>query len=226
MIIVDFYARKRKYQEILDQRLLEIRFLRPEKTDFSLEKELGKFESLVTSFHSIKEISFEVSISSVDSSLRFYVSVSKNDISGVTRTLYSAFTGIDIRQVDEYSIFTEGTQNEVRDVKLKSFSGFPIRTYTELKVDSLASLFNILSSIKENEGASFQLIINPAKKSDESKISSVVDQAGDGKKVKDAIKTVERPFLTFLKSLQSSVINEDKEEEGKHVTIDDGENVK
>lgn len=94
--------------------------------------------------------------------IRFYLSVPKKHVDLVEKQINGAYSGADIKIVDDYSIFTKDGKVAFAALTLSSADFFPIRTYRDLPTDSLSSLTSVLAKMDEGEGAAIQLLIQPA----------------------------------------------------------------
>ncbi len=105
-------------------------------------------------------LSFEIVARRED--IRFYASVPKKYMDLVEKQLHGAYPGADIREVEEYSIFTQEGKVAYAALRLKNADFFPIRTYRDLPTDPLSSLTSMLAKMGEGEAAVIQILIQPA----------------------------------------------------------------
>jgi len=105
-------------------------------------------------------IAFEIVARRED--IRFYVSVPKNLMDLVEKQIHGAYPGADIKEVEEYSIFSKEGKVAFVPLVLKYSNYFPIRTYKDLPTDSLSSITSVLAKMQEGEGAVIQILIQPA----------------------------------------------------------------
>ncbi|MCL4360503.1 type IV secretion system DNA-binding domain-containing protein [Patescibacteria group bacterium] len=104
--------------------------------------------------------SFEIVAKHED--IRFYVSVHRKLMDLVEKQIHGAYPGADIRQVDEYTIFTQTGKVAFAALKLKNADFFPLRVYRDLPTDPLSLLTSVLAKMGEEEGAVVQVLIQPA----------------------------------------------------------------
>ncbi len=104
-------------------------------------------------------ISFELVARRED--IRFYVSVPKNIKDLVEKQIHGAYPGADIKEVDEYSIFSEKGKVAFTALRLRYANHYPMRTYRDLPTDALSLITSNLAKMSEGEGAVIQVLIQP-----------------------------------------------------------------
>lgn len=104
-------------------------------------------------------ISFEIVARRED--IRFYASVPKNIKDLVEKQIHGAYPGADIKEVEEYSIFSEKGKVAFAALRLRYTSYFPIRSYRDLPTDALSSITSVLAKMQEGEGAVIQVLVQP-----------------------------------------------------------------
>ena len=104
-------------------------------------------------------ISFEIVAKRED--IRFYVSVPKNITDLVEKQIHGAYPGADVKEVEEYSIFSEKGSVAFAALRLRYANHYPIRSYRDLPTDALSSITSVLAKMSEGEGAVIQLLIQP-----------------------------------------------------------------
>lgn len=107
-------------------------------------------------------VSFEIVARKED--IRFYVAVPEHLRDLVEKQIHGAYPGAEMREVDEYNIFTETGTVAFAQLKLKSSNYLPIKTYKDLPTDSLSSLTAALVKMGVGEGAAVQLLVIPTGK--------------------------------------------------------------
>ncbi len=107
-----------------------------------------------------EHIAFEIVAKRED--IRFYAAVPSKLVDLVEKQIHGAYPGADIKQVDEYSIFSENGKVSFAGLTLKYSEYLPIRTYRDLPTDTLSSITSVLAKMSEGEGAVIQLLIQPA----------------------------------------------------------------
>ncbi len=116
----------------------------------------GFFESLKEHDH----ISFEIVANS--NSIDFYAVCPKNLENLVEKQINAAYPDAEITKVDPWFLWSNDGQVEFSSLVLKKADYFPINTYEEMKVDSMAIITAALSKLHEGEGLAIQMIIRPA----------------------------------------------------------------
>ncbi|MFZ2025479.1 MAG: DUF87 domain-containing protein [Microgenomates group bacterium] len=104
-------------------------------------------------------ISFELVAKRED--IRFYVSVPKNIKDLVEKQIHGAYPGADIKEVEEYSIFSEKGKVAFTALRLRYANHYPIRTYRDLPTDALSLITSNLAKMSEGEGAVIQVLVQP-----------------------------------------------------------------
>lgn len=161
-----FWKYRNREEESLELTLLQVAVPRDN------EIKIDAAEQLFASLHAIshggfwaflkptQHLSFEIVAKKED--IRFYVSVPKKLTDLVEKQIHGAYPGADIKQVDEYNIFTEKGQVAFAALSLKNSDYLPIRIYRDLPVDPLSSITSVLAKMQEGEGAVIQVLIQPA----------------------------------------------------------------
>ena len=165
--LIFFYLKYRDREErSLDYVLLQIAVPREN------EIKIDAAEQMFSGIHSIKKggfkakfkeqphISFEIVARKED--IRFYVATPKKYVDLLEKHIHGSYPGADVKEVEEYNIFSEEGKVAFAALKLKSADFFPIRTYRDLPVDPLSSITSILAKMGDNEAAAIQIIVQPA----------------------------------------------------------------
>jgi len=118
----------------------------------------GKFSFLKPQDH----LSFEVV--GLPEDIRFYVSVPQHLKDMVEKQINGAYPGAEIKEVNEYNIFSDSGKVAFTEFQFRSTAYFPIKVYKDLPVDPLASITSALAKMKQGEGAAIQVLITPADK--------------------------------------------------------------
>lgn len=138
------------------------------------EVKIDAAEQMFASLYSIKKtgvrsrfkpedhMAFEIVAQKED--IRFYVNVPNKLRDLVEKQIHGAYSGAQIKEVDEYNIFSENGKVAFTELKLSSSSYYPLKVYKELPTDSLSSLTSSLAKMEEDEGVAVQILITPAAK--------------------------------------------------------------
>ena len=136
------------------------------------EIKIDAAEQMFASLHSIshggfwsflkpeEHISFEIVAKPED--IRFYVGVPKKLTDLVEKQIHGAYPGADIREVEEYSIFSENGKVAFAGLIPKYTDYMPIRIFRDLPTDPLSSITSVLAKMREGEAAAIQVLIEPA----------------------------------------------------------------
>lgn len=135
------------------------------------EIKIDAAEQLFSSLHSIahggffsflkpqEHLSFEIVARKED--IRFYVCVPRKIKDLVEKQIHGAYPGADIKEVEEYNVFSQEGKVAFTAQRLKSADFFPIRTYRDLPVDPLSSITSSLAKMQDGEGAVIQIMVQP-----------------------------------------------------------------
>ena len=104
-------------------------------------------------------MSFEIVAKQED--IRFYAAVPRRLMDLVEKQVHGAYPGADIKEVDEYSIFSEKGKIAFAAMRLKNAPYMPIRIFRDLPTDPLSSITSVLAKMGPGEGAVIQVIIQP-----------------------------------------------------------------
>lgn len=113
-------------------------------------------------WNSQQHIAFEIVGRKED--IRLYISVHEKLRDLVEKQIYAAYPGSDIKEVDEYNIFSEAGKVKFASLKLASPSFYPLKVFKDLPTDPLASITSALGKMQEGEGAAVQIIVSPTGK--------------------------------------------------------------
>jgi len=160
---------KQNLKRSLHSQLFEVRV--PKNNDIEPQAADQMFSSLVSIadqpksfwqklFKTRDSISFE--IVGLPESIRFYVSVPNRLADLVQKQIHAAYPDADIKKSEEYNIFNEYSTVEFASLILAEPAYKPIKTYSELPVDSIAGITTAMSRMNEGEGVAMQVVISPA----------------------------------------------------------------
>ncbi len=116
----------------------------------------GFMESLKEHDH----ISFEIVAN--NESIDFYAVCPKNLENLVEKQINAAYPDAEITKVDPWSLWTNDGTVEFSSLVLRKPDYFPINTYEEMKVDSIAVITAAMGKLHEGEGLAIQMVIRPA----------------------------------------------------------------
>ncbi len=153
-------------QRSLDMVLLQVAVPREN------EIKIDAAEQMFASLYSIKKsgflsflepqdhISFELVGRKED--IRFYVSVPDKMRDTIEKQIFGAYPGAEIREAEEYKIFSEEGKVAFTSLYLANTNFNPIKVYKDLPTDPFSLLTSALAKMKEEEGAAVQVLIRPA----------------------------------------------------------------
>jgi hypothetical protein len=111
-------------------------------------------------FKAQQHISFEIVGKKED--IRFYVSCHRDNAEFVEKQLAGAYSGVQVKEVDEYNVFSKDGKVAWTELVLKSESFKPIKVFKDLPTDPLAAITASLAKFGEGEAAVVQMILTPA----------------------------------------------------------------
>lgn len=94
--------------------------------------------------------------------IRFYVAVPEKLRDMIEKQIHGAYPGAQVKEVEEYNIFSETGAVSFAALSLKNSPYYPIKTYRDLPTDPLSSLTAALAKMGEGEGAVVQVLISPS----------------------------------------------------------------
>ena len=105
---------------------------------------------------------FSFEIVALPEEIKFYISCPKNLQDLVEKQIHGAYPGADVREVEEYNIFSEEGKLAFAALKLNKAKYYPIKTYKELGTDPLNQITSALAKMQPGEGAAIQILASPA----------------------------------------------------------------
>src|SRR3990167_3119724 len=105
---------------------------------------------------------FSFEIVALPEEIKFYVSCPKNLQDLVEKQIHGAYPGADVREVEEYNIFSEEGKLAFAALKLNKAKYYPVKTYKELGTDPLSQITSALAKMQPGEGAAVQILASPA----------------------------------------------------------------
>lgn len=171
------------------------------------EIKIDAMEQLFSSLYSIKKggwkqrfdiqptVSFEIVARLED--IRFYVWSPKKLVDLIEKQIHGAYPEAEIKQVEEYNIFTQEGKVAYKSFQLRKSNFYPIKVFKDLATDPLSALTSALAKMGKGEAAAIQIIVSPAdskwQKEGRGFISSTKKQESDPEKAKFAVagKTLE-----------------------------------
>jgi len=168
----------KREQRSLESALLQVALPRDNEIKIDAAEQL--FASLYSlhqggffSFLSSQEhLSFEIAALAQD--IKFYVScpVKLKDL--VEKQIHGAYPGAEIKEVDDYNIFSQKGKVVFTSLRLKNADFYPIKVYKDLPTDPLSSVTSALAKMEEGEGAAIHILISPTDSSWQGKGKSFI----------------------------------------------------
>ena len=94
--------------------------------------------------------------------IAFYVTCPRHIQDLVEKQINGAYPSAAISEVDEVNIFSDTGRVAFSDLKLDKASFYPIKTYKDLATDGLSLITSALSKMGDGEGATLQILLQPA----------------------------------------------------------------
>src|SRR3990167_5434047 len=94
--------------------------------------------------------------------IKFYFSCPKSLHDLVEKQIHGAYPGAEVKEMEEYNIFSQEGKLAFAALKLKSASYYSIKTYKELATDPLSQITSALAKMQPGEGAVVQVLASPA----------------------------------------------------------------
>jgi len=188
----------------------------PEK-DFKTE--INRFEGLLGGLSSLKKpFVFEVAVPHVGEEIHFYLAVPKPLGETATKQIQGIWNGASVEvRGDDYNIFNSNGVTAAAYLTQKENYALPIRTYTELNLDSFASIVGGFTKVNEiGEGAALQVIARAAEPDAKKGILGYISSLKKGEPLK---KVFGHEFPVSLSDV-GQVLNP-QEEKKKEMIVDE-----
>ncbi|OGD85631.1 hypothetical protein A2164_02215, partial [Candidatus Curtissbacteria bacterium RBG_13_35_7] len=105
---------------------------------------------------------FSLEIVATPENIRFYISCPKSLQALVEKQIHGAYPGADVKEIEEYNIFSEEGKLAFAALKLSSAAYYPIKTYKDLATDPLNQITSALAKMQPGEGAVVQILATPS----------------------------------------------------------------
>lgn len=217
-----FRARaKRAFKDSLSQQIFLVKIPKEENSSKEFKMELGRFEEFLSSLGALNVcISLEIAVSHVGEEIHFYVAVPRAKAEAVQRQILSIWSGASVEmRPDDYNIFNPKGIFVGAYLLQKENYVLPLRTYSELNLDSFEAILGSFSRMNEiGEGAAMQIVLRPAPRSVKKNIERYIAGLKSGEKFDDVLgKSSAIGFGAFTKAL----FPEKKDEEEKKQKVVD-----
>lgn len=94
--------------------------------------------------------------------IRFYIGAPARLKDMVEKQIHGAYPGAQVKEVEDYNIFSETGSVAFKALQLKKDNYLPLQTYKNLSTDPLQSVTSTLAKMGPEEGAAIQFVISPA----------------------------------------------------------------
>ncbi len=149
--------------------------------------EIAHFEELLGGLSAFKKpVAFEIAVPHVGEEISFYIAVPKLMAEVAAKQIQGLWSGASVELLrDDFNIFNVHGVTSAAYVKLKESYALPIRTYTELGIDSFEPILGTLAKINEiGEGVALQIVVRPAGKDTAKGIRKYLEQLKKGESAK------------------------------------------
>jgi hypothetical protein len=199
LVMMPKYEARKEEQVKLDEKTL-IGQMEQIYSNFLYTRKSGFFKKLI---YGTPRITFEIASRLGGTDILFYVAVPKNLETAFEKYVQGVYPNAQVERVpQDYTIFEPGGFTTGSYLKLKELAIFPINTYKNLDKDPLSEITNTLSKIKAEEGAAFQIVIQPIEQNWKRIGEKVLSKIKEGKSVRDAFSEATRSgLLDFIAAL-------------------------
>lgn len=166
-VLYVFFKHRKREERSIDSVLMQVALPR------NAEAKIDVMEQLFGSLYSMKEsggwnmkfdiqptISFEIVGKMED--IRFYVWAPKKLKELIERQIHGAYPDADIKEVDEYNIFSENGKVAYKSYQLGKDNFYPLKMYRDLATDPLSSITSSMAKLGVGEAIAVQVVISPA----------------------------------------------------------------
>jgi hypothetical protein len=195
-----------------------------EHKDFKAE--LAHFEQLLGALSSLrKPFAFELAVPHVGEEIHFYISVPKLSSEVATRQIQGLWSGASVEPVpDDFNIFNANGVTAAAYITQKENYALPIKTYTELGIDSFESIIGAFSKINEiGEGAALQMIVQPAPSSARKNAQYAIERLKKGETFAKAFRGAGHVEMSVsgVGEVFAPKTDEEKARDKKEIVVDD-----
>lgn len=166
MFFIQWY--KYKNREEVSMRFVVMQISVPRDNEVKIEAAEQMFASLYSikkggfmqKFRAQQHMSFEIVARREE--IKFYVACHVDLASLVEKQLASAYSGAEVKVVEDPNIFSEEGKVEIAELAVRDKSYQPLKTYKDLATDPLSLITTTLSKLSDGEAAAIQILISPA----------------------------------------------------------------
>ncbi|KKP42119.1 MAG: ATPase [candidate division WS6 bacterium GW2011_GWC1_33_20] len=166
--VQDRLKRKDRNEKAKEWSLFEVRVPRGNETEIGVAEKMfsnlvgigGKGKGVAENFTVNNSISFE--IMAMPGEIRFFVYCPKKYGDLVEKQVLGSYQEADVRKVEDYNIFTEGSKVAFTRLTLEEENYCPVKIAGDFTGDPLANILSTLGKMSEGEGAMIQIVISPS----------------------------------------------------------------
>lgn len=156
----------------------------------------------------------------------FYVGTPRYLQSLIEKQIQSYFQQAQIEPGVDFKIFKEGLVPAVGMVTTDKRFIYPIKTYTDLNVDSISNITNVLSKLGEGNAAAIQLVISPARPSWRQNIDFALQRIKSGQSVPAMTSWYGRAFFYMQDAVAHWFRSQNKDASSPHASPLQEESIK
>jgi len=195
----------------------------------SIKEKISIAEQFISSLADLKKpIVLEIAVSHVGEGVYFYLAVAKEVSEFVQKQIQGFFPSASIEVIEDYNIFNPDGFSSYAFLKQKENWILPFRTYQEFEADSVSSILNAFSQLKETgEGLCLQIVLKTAPISAKKSIIEAINKLRQGNSTKDVLgstelKNIAKDMGSALGTIvSSSNTDKDKEKEKQKIVVDE-----
>jgi len=160
--------KKRRNEKITQYKLTFLQVKLPPDNEIEVKAAEHMFSNLMGFQKSLLQsiftepyrISFEI-VSKAEG-ISFYVVVPDEIATVVEKQINGAYPTAEIDIINPHEVWDRGAYTQVAELKLRGPSYYPLKTYEDLKNDSMSSITSAMSKLGDDEVVAVQYIIQPA----------------------------------------------------------------
>jgi hypothetical protein len=221
-----WFLRRREWKKALDYRFLEVRIPRfsddensaQKKGENEMKETLGVSTQFFRALHSAIPTATPFSAEMVvrDGELRFLLAIPQKKVPLLEKQLTSFFPGAAVEPSSDPNIFSAGSAVAAGLFKQEGEGILPLRTFEQMESDPLSHLTNAFSKLTEDEGATLQLLFQPAEKGWQAEGKKKAKEILSGKKPEESKPALPiRALIFLLKVITLQIEDLGEEKEGK-----------
>jgi hypothetical protein len=126
-------------------------------------------------------MAFEIAVHKTGEEIFFYFACPKNFGQLMEKQILAFWPDAQVQPTGDYNIFNFSGQSAGAEAHLDKNVILPLRSYQELKIDTLSPLTSVLTKLEKNqEGAAIQVIFKPSKRSIKKEANKAIDNISKG----------------------------------------------